>query len=199
MRKVLLLALCVLLSPSCSRGYANNDDPHTEKSVDWEAAADSSSLSLLDHFWNASEKYFYTTSSGNTTFQYWPQAHALDVLVDAFNRTGYDIYKSGILLWYDGVEAKNDNTFLNIYYDDMEWNALAMLRAYNATGEIKFKEAVDEVWEDIKTGWNTNAGGGISWRKDMPYSKNACSNGPAAILAARMYTLENNEEDLEWA
>ena len=81
----------------------------------------------------------------------------------------------------------------------MEWNALAILRAYQATGEQKYKDAVLEIWQDIKTGWNEQAGGGIAWKKDQLYSKNACSNGPACILAARLYQEFGDEEDREWA
>jgi predicted alpha-1,6-mannanase (GH76 family) len=81
----------------------------------------------------------------------------------------------------------------------MEWNALAMLRAYNATSEDKFKTAAIDVWKNIQTGWNTNAGGGIAWKKDQLYSKNACSNGPACILAARLFQQFNDVKDKEWA
>jgi predicted alpha-1,6-mannanase (GH76 family) len=120
-------------------------------------------------------------------------------MVDAYQRTGNNLYKTTITQWYDGVKAKNGNTFLNVFYDDMEWNALAMLRAFNATGDERFKTASQQLWADIQTGWNTNAGGGISWKKDQPYSKNACSNGPACILAARMYQQFGSTADKEWA
>lgn len=30
-------------------------------------------------------------------------------------------------------------------------------------------------------------------------SKNACSNGPASLIAARLYNINKNEEDLQWA
>jgi predicted alpha-1,6-mannanase (GH76 family) len=97
------------------------------------------------------------------------------------------------------VKAQNGNTWNNDFYDDMEWNALAMLRAYKVTNDTKYKDAVLELWGYIKEGWNDNAGGGITWKKGMEYSKNACSNGPAAILAARLYQEFGNEEDREWA
>jgi predicted alpha-1,6-mannanase (GH76 family) len=120
-------------------------------------------------------------------------------MVDAYVRNNNNIYKTTIDQWYDGVKQGNGNTFLNQYYDDMEWNALAMLRAYNATSEEKFKTAAIDVWKDIQTGWNTNAGGGIAWKKDQLYSKNACSNGPACIIAARMYQQFGDVKDKEWA
>ena len=121
------------------------------------------------------------------------------MLIDAYLRSDDATYRSYFDKWFIGVKAHNGNSWKNDYYDDMEWNALALLRAYQATGETRYKDAALELWEYIKEGWNENAGGGITWKKGMEYSKNACSNGPAAILAARLYQAFGNEEDLQWA
>jgi predicted alpha-1,6-mannanase (GH76 family) len=167
--------------------------------VNWSAAADSSSMTLITSFWNPQGKYFNRNNNGNPEFHYWPQAHALDVVVDAYLRSGKPIYKTYMDDWYIGVKQKNGNSFLNEFYDDMEWNALAMLRTFNATGDARFKTAVDEVWVNIQTGWNEQMGGGISWRKSMPAYKNTPANAPAAILAARLYLQFHQEQDLQWA
>lgn len=166
--------------------------------IDWLTAADSSTDNLLSKFFNPSGNYF-NEKNNNTNFHYWPQAHALDVLVDAYLRTGDEGYKAYMDKWFTGVKQKNGDTFINEFYDDMEWNALAMLRAYDATGDVKYKDAVDLLWTDIKGGWNTTMGGGIAWRKAMPYYKNTPANGPAAILAARLYTRFNDPADLDWS
>ncbi len=181
----------------------DKDDPAIDNgddySIDWTAAADSSSENFIYSFWNTADHFFNDSNDGTTNFQYWPQAHALDVVIDAYLRTGDNLYKTTIDDWYEGVKAKNGDSFYNVFYDDMEWNALAMLRAYNATNDERYKTAALSVWEDIKTGWNDNAGGGIAWKKDQLYSKNACSNGPACILAARLYQQFRDETDKEWA
>lgn len=198
-RYIYFLFIISALFQSCSK----NNDPVTpedqEYAIDWNAAADSSSSSMVLSYWNSADSYFNYNNNGQQNFNYWPQAHALDVMIDAYNRTNNNLYKTTITQWYDGVKKKNGNTFLNEYYDDMEWNALAMLRAYNATQDSKFKTSAIEVWKDIQTGWNSNAGGGISWKKDQPYSKNACSNGPACILAARLFQQFGDAKDKEWA
>ncbi|MDR0996019.1 MAG: glycosyl hydrolase family 76, partial [Tannerella sp.] len=162
-------------------------------------AADSCSRALIRQFWNSREDYFNTDNAADTTFQYWPQAHALDVITDAYLRSGDAFWKPYYDRWYAGVKAKNGNTFWGEYYDDMEWNALAVLRAYEATKEEKFKTAALEIWDYIKEGWNDNAGGGLTWKKGMEYSKNACSNGPACILAARLYKAFGRPADKDWA
>jgi len=193
------LGFALIVTVNCGN---SNDEPNPEEGnnqINWSTAADSSSQSLVNSFWNIQGKYFNTDNAGNTTFQYWPNGHALDVLIDAYSRTNDNFYKIYIDQWYDGVKAKNGNTFRNDYYDDMEWNALAMLRAYKTTNDLRYKDAALQVWEWIKEGWNPNAGGGISWAKGYEHSKNACSNGPACILAARLYQEFGDESNKDWA
>ncbi len=189
----------LLFDQACNKNVNTVNTGDEKYNINWTTAADSSSNALIMLYWNGSDSYFNFNNSGRKDFNYWPQAHALDVMIDAFNRTNDNLYKTTITQWYDGVKKKNGNTFLNEYYDDMEWNALAMLRAYNTTQDVMFKTSAVDVWKDIQTGWNSNAGGGISWKKDQPYSKNACSNGPACIFAARMYQQFGDAKDKEWA
>ena len=50
--------------------------------IDWNAAADSSSTSLIARFWNADEHFFNYGNDGLVIdFQYWPQAHGPDIKV----------------------------------------------------------------------------------------------------------------------
>ena len=197
---VFICSCCSIIS--C--GAENDPQPELpsqeeEATIQWTAAADSSSQALLQHFWNGEQHYFNYNSNGQLDFHYWPQAHALDVLVDAYLRTGDSKYAGYFPLWLEGVKKKNNNGWWNEYFDDMEWNALALLRVYEATHEESYTAAALELWGYIKAGWNDQAGGGIMWKKGQPYSKNACSNGPACILAARLYQIFGNEEDKEWA
>jgi len=164
----------------------------------WKEIADSSVLALNAYFWN-SDKFYNNASPSDGKFNYWPQAHALDVLVDAYNRTGKSVYKDYMDKWFVGVKIKNGNTFLNEYYDDMEWNALAMLRAYKATNDQKWLDETLTVWTDIKTGWNTSMEGGIAWKKSQLDYKNTPANAPACILASRLYVQTNNADHLVWA
>lgn len=197
---ILWMITIPLLWSSCEKEDVpvNGGDDDKEK-IDWQTAANRSSSALTDQFWNSGGKYFNTDNSGNTNFQYWPNAHGLDVLIDAYERSGSATYRAYFDQWFQGVKARNGNTWKNDFYDDMEWNALALLRAYKVTDDAKYKDAALELWEYIKEGWNENAGGGITWKKGMEYSKNACSNGPAAILAARLFQEFGNKEDKKWA
>ena len=164
---------------------------------DWNKIADSAQLSM-NYFWSASDKVYLSSNTSSSWGNYWPNAHALDVLVDAYIRNPSGSIKTRMDDLITGVKAKNGNTWLNYYYDDMEWMALACLRAFQATNDIAYRDITNILWTDIKNGWSNDLGGGIWWRKDNP-SKNAPSNLPAAILAARLYKAFNNADDLDWA
>lgn len=140
--------------------------------IDWDAAADSSSVTLIDRFWNTEENYFNYGNDGSIKdFHYWPQAHAMDVMIDAYNRTGDSKYSDLFDKWYVGIKAKNGGSYWNNFYDDMEWIALTMIRLYEVTDENKYLETSQEMWNEIKTGWNDYAGGGIAWTHDRLWSK----------------------------
>jgi len=177
-------------SPALSGGGATG-------TYNWSTIADTAELSL-DYFWSPSGKYYLSSNISTDWAQYWPQAHALDVLTDAYLRNPSTTIKAKMSDLLSGVQAKNGGTMINYYYDDMEWMALACLRAYVATNDSHFKDVTDALWADIKNGWSSDLGGGIWWRKDDP-SKNTPSNMPAAILAARLYKVGGNSADLQWA
>jgi predicted alpha-1,6-mannanase (GH76 family) len=195
------VAILLLFLPffSCDEESEIDLGSDNEVEVEWQEAANSTMNEFLDTYWNAQGQYFNYNNVGNKDFHYWPQAHGLDVLLDAYQRSSDCVLLDYINQWFEGVRENNGNTFLNSFYDDMEWNALAMLRAEEITGDEKFKAAAITVWDDIKTGWNDNAGGGIMWVKGKPYGKNACSNAPAAILAARLYQSNQEQKYLDWA
>ncbi len=172
---------------------------HSHVSSYWSSRADTSSVALVTHFWNPDKHYCNYDSAGDTTFHYWPQAHALDVFTDWYLRTEDPQILKLYDEWYQGVPVANEGSFWNPYYDDMEWNGIAALRVYQATGDRRFLNTALQLWDFIIPAWNDRGGGGMTWKKGREWSKNACSNGPAAILAARLHQELGRKEDLEWA
>lgn len=198
MKKLFIFSILSLLLYSCD----NVDDVYTygeEPEIDWNAAANRSTDVLISQFWNNEGYFNYGSNNSNTEFQYWPNAHAMDVVIDAYVRTNDSKYKAYFDKWYAGIKMKNGGSYYNNFYDDMQWNALTILRLYNVTKEDKYLTTVKELWIDIAKGWNDYADGGLAWKKDMIYSKNACSNGPASLLAARLYNLTKEDSYKEWA
>ena len=192
-----------LFFSSCGKDNTDsNADGNGEKTehFDWNSQATICTNSLISFFWSSSLSYFLPDNGGSSKFQYWPQAHALDIIIDAFIRTGDENYKNLMDNWFTGVKAGNGNKWKNAFYDDMEWIALACERAYRATGDDKWDTVVKTLWNEIKSAWNEEyADGGMAWKTDQPYSKNACSNGPAAILAARLAKSSGIPEHQEFA
>ncbi|CAM3475590.1 MULTISPECIES: glycoside hydrolase family 76 protein [Saccharibacillus] len=176
----------------------------TETGGIWAGRADEAQRVLEQRFWNEGLSMYdiETPCPGgtcNTIFHYWWMAHAADVLIDAYERTGEPFYASRLGNLYEGVLARNGGAWPNELYDDMEWMALAWLRAYEATGEERYRHAVLQLWADIRTGWNEEMRGGIAWHKNQPGYKNTPANAPAVILAARLYRAFGSEDDLHWA
>lgn len=199
----IILTLSTLVTPACSGDGKIQVENQPAAKIDWSIAADKATKSLTGHFWNSSMGYFnYLPGKEDGldyAFSYWPQAHAMDVVIDAYLRTGDDSYKNFFDKWYIGIKFKSNGTYYNTFYDDMEWICLTMLRLYDTTRENKYLNTAKDLWEDIKTGWNLQGDGGIAWRKDQLWSKNACSNGPAGIIAARLYRISKDADDLQWA
>ncbi|MEC0167037.1 glycoside hydrolase family 76 protein [Paenibacillus graminis] len=170
----------------------------------WEERAEEAQEALDHFFWNESIGMYNIETpcpdgECNIVFHYWWMAHAVDVLVDGLLRAKNGRYEARLASLYDGLLRRNGGVWPNELYDDMEWMALAWLRAYQATGETRYKETALLLWQDIKTGWNNHMEGGIAWQKSQLDYKNTPANAPAAILAARLYQSFAEPQDLEWA
>ncbi|MDN3582780.1 glycoside hydrolase family 76 protein [Mucilaginibacter flavus] len=161
--------------------------------------ADSLQEKTYSTYLSANGNYFVQDNAGNTTYNYWPQAHTLDIFTDAFLRTKNEVFKQRMKSLLNGTRITNGNKYPNEYYDDMEWLALASLRGYQATNDNDYLDVANTLWTDIKTGVNNNQGGGIAWRKSQLDYKNTPANAPAIIFACRLYALKKNDADLTLA
>lgn len=171
----------------------------------WHTMADGMVNSLIRSFWGAEfpgyEKRYYFNYASNLsdlgTDHYWPQAHAMDVIVDAYLRTHDKRYLNMYPLWWKGAPEYNfsgrkEDPWWNVFVDDMEWMALTQIRMYESTSKKKYlKKAIQMYDQWIWSTWGPEDEapwyGGITWKTDIEKSKNACSNGPAALVAARIY------------
>lgn len=166
----------------------------------WKKSCEKAQEALWKKFWNDAEGIMenHAPVRKEENWIYWWHAHVLDVLLDGLARNGKEKYKERFCAEYEGTWKKNGNTFLHNWYDDMEWMTLALIRAFDITGERSYMEQAEKIWEDIKTAWNDFCGGGMAWRKDQLDYKNTPANAPAAIIAFRLYERNGKEEDLQW-
>jgi predicted alpha-1,6-mannanase (GH76 family) len=127
--------------------------------------------------WPAARKY---RTFG--TWHYWWQAHLLDNLVDAQVRDPQPERKTKIARQIRAHGLRNTG-WVNDYYDDMAWLALALERAGRLAG-VEKPGALKKLSEQFLNAWVPEDGGGIPWRKQDQFF-NAPANGPAAIFLSR--------------
>lgn len=81
-------------------------------------------------------------------------------------------YTASPVLGDSGLAARGFSGFINNYYDDEGWWALAWIRAYDVTGNVEYLDMAESIFADMQGGVNGTCGGGIWWSKDRKY-KNA--------------------------
>ena len=77
--------------------------------------------------------------------------------------------------------------FINTYFDDEGWWALAWIDAYDVTRNGAYLATAQAIFEDMAGGWDDTCGGGIWWSKDRTY-KNAIANELFFSVAAHLTT-----------
>jgi predicted alpha-1,6-mannanase (GH76 family) len=73
------------------------------------------------------------------------------------------------------VEKRGFQSFLNDFYDDQGWWALALIRAYDASGDREYLDSAVNIANDMKTGLGGPCNGGLYWNRDRKYV-NAITN-----------------------
>lgn len=117
------------------------------------------------------------------TWHYWWQAHLLDCLIDAEARDPRPHRHAEINRQVRSHRLRNNFSWINSYYDDMAWLALALERAARIAG-VERRRALPKLADQFVKAWVPVDGGGIPWRKQDQFF-NAPANGPAGIFLAR--------------
>ncbi len=158
----------------------------------------------LENWYNLDTGLWDTTS-------WWNSANILSALINNAQLNGDDSLKETIAYSFEKtrefkVEANDEKeawickNYINDYYDDEGWWALAWLDAWEYTGEQRYLDMANIIFKDITTGWSKE--GGLYWKKGMNY-RGAISNGLTLTLATRLHTagtkMVNGKTALEWA
>lgn len=132
---------------------------------------------------------------------WWNSANALTVLVDYARVTGSSQY-SQVIENTHMAAARVHPGFLNQYYDDEGWWALAWIDAFDLTGNRAYLSTAGVIFKDMTGGWDDTCGGGLWWRKKRDY-KNAIANelflSVAAHLANRTADPAQQSKYTDWA
>jgi predicted alpha-1,6-mannanase (GH76 family) len=130
---------------------------------------------------------------------WWNSANALTALIDYSIATGSTAYAGDIATTFD---LNSSMQFLNNYYDDEGWWALAWIRAFDLTGQTRYLDAAKAIFSDMSGGWDATCNGGIWWSKDKTY-KNAIANELFLEVAIRLHQRTPNDAGagsyVDWA
>jgi predicted alpha-1,6-mannanase (GH76 family) len=147
----------------------------------------------------------YDKSNGLfTTTGWWNSANAITALADE-SRVAKD--QSTQWLFPDSFTnaQKRFPAFLNDFYDDEGWWALAWIDVYDlhpkAPESQQYLHASEAIFDNMAGGWDDTCRGGIWWKKDRHY-KNAIANELFLSVAARLALHTRGKERaryLDWA
>ena len=127
--------------------------------------------------YNRETGLFHTTG-------WWNSANAITALTDE-SRLAHDGAVPPILQNTFEAAPKRFPNFLNEFYDDEGWWALAWIDAYDLTHHKQYLRASELNFDDMAAGWDDHCGGGIWWKKDRHY-KNAIANELFLDVAAKL-------------
>ncbi len=87
--------------------------------------------------------------------------------------------------------------FLNEFYDDEGWWALAWLDVYELSKDPRYLATSEAIFDDMAGGWSDTCGGGIWWKKNEHY-KNAIANELFLSAASRLALLHTGQSRLRY-
>lgn len=105
-----------------------------------------------------------------------------------------------------GLATRGFEGFLNDFYDDEGWWALALVRSWDLVHDDRYLDMAQLIFDDMKNGTDDVCGGGIWWSRERAY-KNAIANGLYLSLAASLanrvtsnqgYFLDIAKEEWAW-
>lgn len=169
------LALLILLS-FCPRAATFHD------------YSDQALQSFLLKFWKGGDQYFHHTYPDNGGLTgYWTYANGWEAVMDNVERTSKRQYFNWIETLYVG---QNERGWGADYYDDLCWMTMALIRAYDLSGDSKYLDRAKAVFVDVQLAWDASccggAPGGVWW--DRAHTQKAtASNAGAAQAAAKLY------------
>jgi predicted alpha-1,6-mannanase (GH76 family) len=144
---------------------------------------------------------FYNRQTGLfDTTGWWNSANSITVLADASALGDRKEFAPIFANTFTQAQTKFTG-FLNEYYDDEGWWALAWVGAYDRTHDRRYLKMAQSIFSDMSGGWDDHCGGGIWWSKERKY-KNAIANelflSVAASLAIHAKGAER-QRYLDWA
>ena len=129
---------------------------------------------------------------------WWNCANALTAVIRYTKLTGDGSYASVISTTFTAAQREHPG-FVNHYYDDNGWWALAWVAAFDLTRDDRYLEAARVIFARNTAGWDGTCGGGLWWNTTRNY-KNAITNELFLTLAALLHQRSPGDQGyLSWA
>lgn len=129
--------------------------------------------------WYLQDSGIYASPSG-----WWNSANSITVLANYERVSGDTTYYPVIANTFAAAQGQHTN-FVNMYYDDDGWWALAWIDAYDVTGNSAYLSMAETIFSAITGAWDSTCGGGVWWSTARTY-KNAIPNELFLTIAARL-------------
>lgn len=199
--------LSVLLTAGMLLGNLAASAPKAEAFTT--ANADAAMNAFVNVFYDPAAKYFYTNSDhqihpehahgpdGGKYTDFWWEAQLWETVMDAYERTGSNTYRTMIDDIYTGFNAKYPDMMANKFNDDLGWWALACMRAYELTGNDEYRNRASFLFDRIYEYYDGTYGGGIWWKRDgTSPQKNMATNAPMVMAAIKLKNATGNNSYL---
>jgi predicted alpha-1,6-mannanase (GH76 family) len=191
-----------------SRGRTINgvtQEPHAtspqgtagDKQPDYRAAA-AEGIGVLQRWYSRRTGLWKTTG-------WWNSANALTAVIrysqSTEDRSHLDVIENTFTKAQRGFikVQRRKRGFINDFFDDNLWWALAWVAASDLTNNERYRAAAQAIFAHSLSGWDDTCGGGLWWNEERDY-KNAITNELfltlAALLAARV---PDKQEYRDWA
>ncbi|HEX4090476.1 MAG TPA: glycoside hydrolase family 76 protein [Trebonia sp.] len=132
------------------------------------------------------------------TTGWWNAANALTALIGYTRHTGDGGHAAVVATTFRRARRAHPD-FVNMFFDDNGWWALAWVAAYDLTGERGYLDAARTIFARNLAGWDGVCGGGLWWTARRTY-KNAITNELFITLAAQLHErTPGDQEYLSWA
>ena len=147
----------------------------------------------------ATLQQFYGKNGLWRTAGWWNSANCVEALETV---AATDNGKSLLPVLAKTFKLNRYKDFLNDYYDDEGWWALAWIHAYDLTGKPEYLEQAKVIFNDLTNAWTAHCDGGLLWSKKRRY-KNAIPNELFLLTAVRLHQRTPGDHGagsyLDWA
>lgn len=106
---------------------------------------------------------WYDAATGLWSDNWWPSANIITMLADFQDYFPSQVIPTTSLVFPTTLTQaqKTSPGFLNGFYDDELWWALAWIKVYDVTNDENYLDQAASIFEDAKAAWGTSPCGGL--------------------------------------